>query len=87
MEIQYSGLNLNNPLKYQNFILYLSDHMIKEYLNYMENDGTIPKREVVTLSDSEDDDVAEVQCSKSIHAVWPELQCGNFSIICRSDFT
>ena len=38
--------------------------MIKEYLNYMENDGTIPKREVVTLSDSEDDDVAEVQCLK-----------------------
>ena len=39
----------------------------------MENDGTIPKREVVTLSDSEDDDVAEVQCFKSIHAFWPEL--------------
>ena len=31
----------------------------------MENDGTIPKREVVTPSDSEDDDVAEVQCSIS----------------------
>ena len=71
--MQYSGLNLNNPLKNQNCILYLSDHMIKEYLNYMENDGTIPKREVVTLSDSEDDDVAEVQCSKPIHTFWPEL--------------
>ena len=39
--------------------------MIKEYLNYMENDGTIPKREVVTPPDPEDDDVAEVQCFKS----------------------
>jgi len=38
--------------------------MIKEYLNYMENDGTIPKREVVTPPDPEDEDVAEVQCSK-----------------------
>ena len=37
--------------------------MIKELLNYMENDGTIPKREIVTLQDPEDNDMAEVQCS------------------------
>ena len=36
--------------------------MIKEMLNYMENDGTIPKREVVTPPDpDDDDDVTEVQ--------------------------
>ena len=40
----------------------LSDHMLKELLNYMENDGTIPKREVVTLSDPEDNALEEVQC-------------------------
>ena len=46
--------------------MHLSDHMIKECLNYMENDGTIPKREVVTPPDPEDDnDVAEVQCPNS----------------------
>ena len=28
----------------------------------MENDGTIPKREVVTLSDPEDNVLDEVQC-------------------------
>jgi len=44
--------------------------MIKEMLNYMENDGTIPKREVVTPPDPEDDTVTEVQCT----------QCGNLRI-------
>ena len=57
--------------------------MIKEMLNYMENDGTIPKREIVTPSDSDDDDVTEVHCTGWKFA---EHNVEITEFFCHSDF-
>ena len=50
-------------------------------LNYMENDGTIPKREVVTPPDPDLDPDPEVQCFQSRQSFIHVYFLNNFDIL------